>query len=109
MFTKTHTSSRRGLGFYKPFQGSDYTAGPSAKTYGHTGFTGTAVWADPENNLLYIFLSNRIHPSVRNKAFSRSRVRQRVQQVVYDALDTYDFEMPDLPLTPEEEAKDFRG
>lgn len=102
LFTKTHTSTRRGLGFYKPFQGSDYTAGPSARTYGHTGFTGTAVWADPDHNLLYIFLSNRIHPSISNKAFSRSRVRQRVQQVVYDALDTYDFVMPDLPLLPKE-------
>lgn len=102
LFTKTHTSSRRGLGFYKPFQDSDYTPGPSAQTFGHTGFTGTAVWADPEQNLLYIFLSNRIHPSVSNKAFSRSRVRQRVQQVIYDALNTYEFVMPELPLTPEE-------
>lgn len=103
LFTKTHTSSRRGLGFYKPFQDSDYTPGPSAKTFGHTGFTGTAVWADPDNNLLYIFLANRIHPSIRNRAWSQSRVRKRVHQVVYDALDTYKFEMPDLPLTPEEE------
>lgn len=102
LFTKTHTSSRRGLGFYKPFSASDYTTGPSTNTFGHTGFTGTAVWADPEHNLLYIFLSNRIHPSINNRAFSRSRVRNRVQQVVYDALNTFTFEMPDLPLTPEE-------
>jgi CubicO group peptidase (beta-lactamase class C family) len=60
--------------------------GASPATYGHTGFTGTCVWVDPENEIVYVFLSNRVHPKADNQKINHMRVRQRVQQVIYDAL-----------------------
>jgi beta-glucosidase-like glycosyl hydrolase/CubicO group peptidase (beta-lactamase class C family) len=80
--------NRRGLGFDR--------ADPSGKgvpcdcvsyaSYGHTGFTGTMVWMDPDNGLLYIFLSNRVHPNAENKLIMSKGVRARVQEVFYDAI-----------------------
>ncbi|MEL6672306.1 MAG: serine hydrolase [Bacteroidota bacterium] len=79
----------RGYGFDKPPKTTQYVVGESAtlKTYGHTGFTGTCFWVDPENELVYIFLSNRIHPSVNNNRINELRLRQRVHQVIYDAME----------------------
>ncbi|MEZ4829176.1 MAG: serine hydrolase [Bacteroidia bacterium] len=78
----------RGLGFDKPPRNTNYIIAESASlsTFGHTGFTGTCVWVDPENDLVFVFLSNRIHPSVSNTRINEMRIRQRVQQVVYDAM-----------------------
>ena len=78
----------RGLGFDKPPRTTSYIIGESASlaSYGHTGFTGTCFWVDPENDLVYIFLSNRIHPSVKNTRINEMRIRQRVHQVVYNAM-----------------------
>jgi len=78
----------RGLGFDMPPSNSDYIVAPSApaSTYGHTGFTGTCFWVDPENGLVFIFLSNRIHPSPNNQRINQLRIRQRVHQVIYDAM-----------------------
>ena len=53
----------------------------------HSGFTGTLAWADPENDLIYIFLSNRIHPDENNKKLLEMDVRTEVMQVIYDSLD----------------------
>lgn len=96
-FTTAKYGNHRGLGFDKPRRSSSssrrsrrpYAYSASPATFGHTGFTGTCVWADPEEDLIFIFLSNRIHPSVKNKQLSRTNVRGRMHQVVYDALDTY--------------------
>lgn len=60
--------------------------GVSSKTYGHTGFTGTCFWIDPESKLIYIFLSNRVNPTRSNKAFSRFNPRYSVMKAVYDSL-----------------------
>ncbi|MEO1447894.1 MAG: serine hydrolase [Bacteroidota bacterium] len=78
----------RGLGFDKPPRHTDYIVAPSAslETYGHTGFTGTCFWVDPEHDLVYVFLSNRIHPSVRNTRINELKIRQRIHQVIYNAL-----------------------
>ncbi|MDX2248827.1 MAG: serine hydrolase [Bacteroidia bacterium] len=78
----------RGLGFDKPPRSTNYIIAESASlsTYGHTGFTGTCVWVDPENDLIFVFLSNRIHPSVNNTRINEMRIRQRVHQVVYNAM-----------------------
>ena len=59
-------NNRRGLGFDKPepIKGGPTCREASLSSFGHTGFTGTIAWADPETELLYIFLSNRIHPDV---------------------------------------------
>ncbi|HEY0771485.1 MAG TPA: serine hydrolase domain-containing protein, partial [Sphingobacteriaceae bacterium] len=57
----------------------------SEGTFGHTGYTGTCVWVDPKYNLVYIFLSNRVYPSVSNKLNSL-RIRPRVQDAIYEAI-----------------------
>jgi len=62
------------------------SASVSPRTFGHTGFTGTCVWADPEHQLLYIFLSNRVYPTRDNKAFSSLNLRPKIQEVIYSAL-----------------------
>lgn len=94
---QTYTSynsaiSRRGLGFDKPEKDNKNLKEPypsksvSPSTFGHTGFTGTCVWADPEHQLLYIFLSNRVFPTRDNKAFSSLNLRPNIQEVIYSAL-----------------------
>ena len=78
----------RGYGFDKPPRRQDYYVAPSAslETYGHTGFTGTCFWVDPEHDLVYVFLSNRIHPSDKNYRINELKIRRRVHQVIYDAM-----------------------
>lgn len=82
--------NRRGLGFDKPepdtTKGSPTCKSSPLSTFGHTGFTGTCTWADPDNNLLFIFLSNRINPSVQNKKLIDLNIRTKIQQTIYDAL-----------------------
>lgn len=62
---------------------SDY-ASPSS--YGHSGFTGTLIWVDPEYDLLYVFLSNRVHPDASNPILSRTDVRTKIQDVIYQSI-----------------------
>jgi len=86
----------RGFGFDMPPRTHQYIVAESApySTYGHTGFTGTAFWVDPDNGLVFIFLSNRVHPSERNYKINELRIRQRVHQVIYDALGVPQREIP---------------
>jgi CubicO group peptidase (beta-lactamase class C family) len=85
------TGSRRGLGFDK--QQLPGNAGPtcgcaSSSSFGHTGFTGTMAWVDPEFNLVYIFLSNRTFPdSNLPNELSKSNIREDIQKVLYDAME----------------------
>ncbi len=85
-FTASIHGNHRGLGFDKARY--NYTASKSASrnTFGHTGFSGTCVWVDPDEELIYIFLSNRIYPSPKNDQLKKMRVRQRIHQVIYDAM-----------------------
>jgi len=81
--------NRRGLGFDRP-QLQD-GPGPSCTcasdlSFGHTGFTGTMVWMDPKEDLLYIFLSNRTFPDGENWKLSTLDVRTNIQGYIYDAL-----------------------
>ncbi|MEN8157741.1 MAG: serine hydrolase, partial [Bacteroidota bacterium] len=57
-----------------------------ASSFGHSGFTGCLTWADPENGLLFVFLSNRVHPDMANAKLIEENVRTRLQQVAYDAI-----------------------
>jgi beta-N-acetylhexosaminidase len=80
--------NRRGLGFDKPQLG---TAGPtcgcvSLTSFGHTGFTGTMAWADPEKEIVYIFLSNRTYPEAKTNNLSRENIRENIQKVIYEAI-----------------------
>jgi CubicO group peptidase (beta-lactamase class C family) len=87
-FTAVQPNSHRGLGFNKSsFQTKAFGCADSSslQTYGHTGFTGTCFWIDPENDLTFIFLSNRVHPRVTNTIYQYS-VRKKIHQYAYDAL-----------------------
>ena len=55
-------------------------------TYGHTGFTGTCVWVDPRDGLIYVLLTNRIHPSVENKKLINENWRIRIMDKIYDII-----------------------
>lgn len=87
LFTARQSNvSRRGLGFDRAEAGGGYPcrlASPS--TYGHTGYTGTCVWTDPKEKLVYVFLSNRVYPSASNKLNSL-RIRPRIQDAIYAAI-----------------------
>jgi beta-glucosidase-like glycosyl hydrolase/CubicO group peptidase (beta-lactamase class C family) len=80
--------NRRGLGFDRPDPSGKGTPCDcvSYASFGHTGFTGTMAWIDPDKKLVFIFLSNRVHPSAENKLLMSKAVRARVQEVIYDAL-----------------------
>ncbi|WP_245580853.1 serine hydrolase domain-containing protein [Daejeonella oryzae] len=86
LFTSSQSQvSRRGLGFDRG-NGTGYPSSlASPDSFGHTGYTGTAVWVDPRENLVYIFLSNRVYPSATNKLNSM-RIRPRIQDAIYEAL-----------------------
>jgi beta-glucosidase-like glycosyl hydrolase/CubicO group peptidase (beta-lactamase class C family) len=84
-------NNRRALGFDKPnlvYSGINNNTAKDASpdSFGHTGFTGTFVWMDPQTNLLYIFLSNRVNPTRNNTRLYQLNTRTMVQQAVYDAL-----------------------
>ncbi len=89
--TSVSSLSRRGLGFDKPdvrnTNLSPCAPCTPAAVFGHTGFTGTCVWADPENRLVYVFLSNRIYPNVWNGLLSKLEIRPRIQEAIYQALE----------------------
>lgn len=83
--------SRRGLGFDKPDihnPGKSPCAEEAPQAVvGHTGFTGTCVWVDPVNRLVYVFLSNRVYPrAFDHKALTRLGIRTRIQQLMYQAI-----------------------
>lgn len=84
--------NRRGIGFDKPVRegGSGPTCSQCAsnKSFGHSGFTGTVTWADPKNGLVYVFLSNRVYPDASNRKIIKTSVRTRIQQLLYDAIDS---------------------
>lgn len=95
-FTKIQypdNNNRRGLGFDKPLIGNDtlgikeaYPAPQvSLESFGHAGFTGTFVWADPENEMVFIFLSNRVYPTRTHRNIYNLNIRPALQQVFYIA------------------------
>jgi len=92
-FNKRYYASarnRRGLGFDKPQINSKEqpTCGDcvSDKSFGHSGFTGTYTWADPENGIVYVFLSNRTFPKMTNRKLIKSNIRTKIQRVIQDAV-----------------------
>lgn len=61
----------------------------SPLTFGHTGFTGTCIWVDPQFNLVYVYLSNRVHPDMTNNKLLNANIRPRIQEVIYKAIFNY--------------------
>lgn len=93
-FTRRYyKSSRRGLGFdmkeLDPDKKLNIAEEASDKAFGHLGFTGISVYADPQYDLIYIFLSNRTYPSMHNSLFGKNNYRPRVQSVFYRAMNDY--------------------
>lgn len=94
LFTTYHSRfSRRGYGFDKPEKDNRLRPDPypcltaSPRTFGHTGYTGTCVWADPKYNLVFVFLSNRVNPDGgENTKLLRMNVRTNIQEAVYKAM-----------------------
>ncbi|SHF69729.1 beta-glucosidase [Salegentibacter echinorum] len=93
-WTKTQfpdNDNHRGVGFDKPYlqykgENSNTAKDASKASFGHTGFTGIMAWMDPEEDLLYLFLSNRVLPSRSNTRLYQLNTRTKIQQVLYDAM-----------------------
>ncbi|MGB0166673.1 MAG: glycoside hydrolase family 3 N-terminal domain-containing protein [Luteibaculum sp.] len=86
---KNLRENRRGLIFDKPVP--DGGAGPtfngiSLSSFGHSGFTGTLAWADPQEEIVYVFLSNRVYPSSENKKLIRNNVRSKIHEMIYASI-----------------------
>jgi beta-N-acetylhexosaminidase len=83
-------STRRGLGFdmkeLNPNREIHTSGLASDGTYGHTGFTGTCVWNDPENDMIFVFLSNRTYPSSRNNKLNKLEIRERIHTLIYRSM-----------------------
>jgi CubicO group peptidase (beta-lactamase class C family) len=60
----------------------------SLKSFGHSGFTGTLAWADPEYKVNYVFLSNRVYPDAENWKIVKMSIRTEIQDVIYNALES---------------------
>jgi beta-glucosidase-like glycosyl hydrolase/CubicO group peptidase (beta-lactamase class C family) len=88
--TVTSHISRRGLGYDKPDKAvpvnSPCAAEAPASVYGHTGFTGTCAWVDPENKMVYVFLSNRTYPNAWENKLHELKIRERIQSVLYQSM-----------------------
>jgi beta-N-acetylhexosaminidase len=88
------TGNRRGLGFDKPVTGRDTipdkdiypTRSATDSSFGHAGFTGTFAWIDPERELTYVFLSNRVYPTRNNSRLSDLNIRTAILQALYDSI-----------------------
>ncbi|NOR27863.1 MAG: serine hydrolase [Lutibacter sp.] len=82
-------SVRRGLGFDKPqINPEEKAAGDLASnsSFGHSGFTGTYTWVDPENGILYVFLSNRVYPTMSNNKLGEKDIRTIIHNLIYEAI-----------------------
>jgi beta-glucosidase-like glycosyl hydrolase/CubicO group peptidase (beta-lactamase class C family) len=86
--------NRRGAGFDKPVR--DNSSGPTCNcisfdSYGHSGFTGAIAWADPDKDIVYIFLSNRVYPSAENIKLIKMNIRTKIQEEIYKSLDSFSY------------------
>ncbi|MFC5269376.1 glycoside hydrolase family 3 N-terminal domain-containing protein [Adhaeribacter terreus] len=85
---RQNKENRRGLGWDKMDPAGN---GPTSdlappSTFGHSGFTGTCAWIDPANKVIYIFLSNRVHPDAENNKLVKYNIRTRIHDVVYKSI-----------------------
>lgn len=83
--------SHRGLGWNKPTgeDNSSVASMASPNSYGHTGFTGTVVWVDPDQQLVFIMLSNRVYPNANNNKLTQLEIRRKIHEAVYRSILNY--------------------
>ncbi len=85
-----YKGNRRALGFEKPenpvSKSTHVYTGVSPQSFGHTGFTGCLFWADPQYDLIYIFLSNRVCPDASSNKLSKSQIRLKIHEQIYNAV-----------------------
>ncbi len=95
-FTNYYKKEKRGLGFDKPrkLKYPSYSNNAPNDIFGHTGFTGTCTWVDPKNNLVFVFLTNRIHPSRNNSRFYKSEIRKKIHNVFYEPKEKIYAQLP---------------
>lgn len=93
LFNQRHYAergNRRALGFDKPMfnptKAGQTAVEVSQKSFGHTGFTGTMIWVDPEYNLVYIFLSNRVYPNATTNKLAKMNIRTEIQSLIYKSM-----------------------
>ena len=83
-------SNRRALGFdkqlFNPSKNGQVCPEASQNSFGHTGFTGTMLWVDPDYDLVYVFLSNRTYPSSAENKLARLNLRTDIQTLLYKAI-----------------------
>ena len=82
-------NARRGVGFDKVDRnkaGISAASSASAESFGHSGFTGTYTWIDPAQDLVYVFLSNRVYPTRNNSKISDMNIRTGINEVIYQAI-----------------------
>jgi beta-N-acetylhexosaminidase len=86
--TRPYPNNRRGLGWDMSDPEGLGATSPLASlgTYGHTGFTGTCTWVDPESKLVYVFLSNRVNPEETNTKLTSYNIRSRIHDLIYKSL-----------------------
>lgn len=92
LFTTTKSpNSRRGLGFDKPDtenpENSPTCDEAGKNVYGHTGYTGTVFWVDPDQELIFVFLNNRVDPTRNNDAWNKSMVRTTLMRLIYESIE----------------------
>lgn len=83
------SGNRRGAGFDRPAVGNPKSPAcdlVSAQSYGHSGFTGTYVWVDPKNELIFVFLSNRVYPDAENWKITQQGVRPKIHRMFYELI-----------------------
>ena len=93
MFTSVQfpwNDNRRAIGWDKPLpefsENGPSCKSASQKSFGHSGFTGTYIWADPESELIYIFLSNRVNPDASNNKLAKMNIRTKIHEIIYSGL-----------------------
>lgn len=85
-FTQKQEENHRGLGFDRPTKNGIHAKDIHPASFGHLGFTGSTMWVDPENEIVFVFLSNRVYPNAGNNLIATEQIRQKVHQAVYDAI-----------------------
>ena len=85
---KQFINNRRGVGFDRPISKGGGTCDKlaSQESFGHSGFTGTLAWADPKHDIIFVFLSNRVHPNQENWKITKMNIRTDIQHAVYQSL-----------------------